>query len=180
MALGATAGGIGQALDLAGSALGMSRAAAVVAGTLMLAWGTLLLLEAAGVRVRRWLPRGLGERAGALLARLRGQPPRLRSLLIGLSSTLLPCGWLYAFVVTAAGTGSAMSGALLMFTFWLGTLPVLVGVGVGVQRFATKLRRHLPLVTALALVAMGGFSLIRRVDLTSATSEPTCCHHPRP
>jgi sulfite exporter TauE/SafE len=31
--------------------------------------------------------------------------PEVRAAILGLGSALLPCGWLYAFVVTAAGTG---------------------------------------------------------------------------
>ena len=63
----------------------------------------------------------------------RGRP-RTRALVIGLLTGLLPCGWLYAFVVTAAGTGSRSRGAALMAVFWLGTLPVMAGPGRGRRR----------------------------------------------
>lgn len=176
-ALGAVAGSVGRALDLAGNAAGIARAAAIVAGLVMVAWGAVLLLESGGVRVGRFLPRALIERAGCSLARLRDRPPIARALVIGLSSTLLPCGWLYAFAVTAAGTGSALGGATLMAVFWLGTLPLLLGLGVGVQRLGSRLRQHLPLVTALALVALGVVSVIGRVDARAfavGQDKPSC------
>jgi sulfite exporter TauE/SafE len=176
--LGAVAGSIGRALDLAGKAAGVGKIAAVIAGLVMVAWGALLLLELGGVRVGSFLPRALSERAASWLVRLRERPPIARALLIGLSSTLLPCGWLYAFAVTAAGTGTALGGATLMAVFWLGTVPLLLGLGVGVQRLGARLRQHLPLVTALALVTLGVVSVIGRVDARAFAADQArpCCH----
>jgi sulfite exporter TauE/SafE len=82
---------------------------------------------------------------------------------IGLLTGALPCGWLYGFAVTAAGTGSALAGALLMIVFWAGTLPVMVGLGVGVQALAAPLRRHLPTACALAMIAVGVLAVSGRV-----------------
>ena len=62
-----------------------------------------------------------------------------RGAATGLLTTLLPCGWLYAFVITAAGTGNALAGAGLMATFWVGTLPMLTIVGIGVRKLAAPL-----------------------------------------
>jgi sulfite exporter TauE/SafE len=89
------------------------------------------------------------------VARLAGSSPRTRAAVIGLLTGALPCGWLYAFVVTAAGTGSALAGAALMAVFWAGTLPIMVGLGVGVQALAGPLRRHLPTACAVAMIAVG-------------------------
>ncbi len=49
----------------------------------------------------------------------------LKAFLIGFLSFLLPCGWLYTYVIAAAGTGNAAIGGLTLFCFWLGTLPAL-------------------------------------------------------
>lgn len=49
-------------------------------------------------------------------------------LIFGLLSVLLPCGWLYSFVAAAATTQSPAAGSLVMFLFWLGGLPTLVGL----------------------------------------------------
>ncbi|RMF74072.1 MAG: sulfite exporter TauE/SafE family protein, partial [Planctomycetota bacterium] len=92
-----------------------------------------------------------------------GLSPVRRALLIGLLSTLLPCGWLYAFAVTAAGTASPVAGAATMAVFWVGTLPVLISLGVGVQKLSGALGRRLPLLTSLALVVVGVLCIAGRV-----------------
>lgn len=160
-ALGLAAGAIGAVLDLAGSLAGFQRVAAVVAGAVMIAWGGLALLRLRGVRV---LPIRAGsaawlQRAFRVVA---DRPPMLRAAAVGLLSGLLPCGWLWAFLVAAAGTGSALAGAAVMVAFWLGTVPALVAVGLGAQLLAAPLRRHLPAVTAVLLVALGVFAIVSR------------------
>jgi sulfite exporter TauE/SafE len=159
--LGATAGALGAGLDAAGRLAGLARPAAVAAGALMVAWGAARIAAAYGVRVSAWRaggeegPGALRRGLGALLRRSRGRPPVVRAAATGLLTTLLPCGWLWAFVATAAGTGSARAGALVMLAFWAGTLPVLVAVGVGAQRLLGPFARRLPVASAALLVALG-------------------------
>jgi sulfite exporter TauE/SafE len=161
--LGAAAGLVGAALDLAGSLAGLQRVAALVAGTAMILWGVLALLQLRGVRLLGG--RGSGV-AGAWLRRgfsvVSRRPPLLRALLVGLLSGLLPCGWLWAFLVTAAGTGSALRGAAVMMVFWLGTVPVLLAIGLGAQLVGAPLRRHVPSLTAVLLVALGILAVVGR------------------
>jgi hypothetical protein len=78
---------------------------------------------------------------------------------------LLPCWWLYAFTVTAAGTGSPLRSMLVMFVFWLGTLPMMLAVGLGARRFFGPWRHRLPLVSAGLLVMLGLFSIASHLDL---------------
>jgi uncharacterized protein len=164
--LGASAGAIGRAIDLAGKAAGVGQIAGALAGGLMLVWALSLLMDHAGVswlRVR--LPRRIERTISATLARLRAKPPLLRAALLGLSSTLLPCGWLYAFAISASGTGSALGGAMVMAVFWAGTVPMMLGLGMGVQHLSARLRRHLPVVTAVALFAVGLAGVFNRINL---------------
>jgi sulfite exporter TauE/SafE len=93
------------------------------------------------------------------------RPPIVRAALIGLFTTLLPCGWLYAFVITAAGTASPWRGGMTMAVFWLGTLPVMIALGATVRRFTGALGRRLPVLTCLALMALGLFTLVNRSQL---------------
>jgi sulfite exporter TauE/SafE len=133
----------------------------------------------------RWLSKG--HRASM------NRPPVVRALLIGLLTTLLPCGWLYAFVVTAAGTAHPVSGALTMFVFWLGTLPMLIAIGAGVQKLSGTLGAKMPVITCIALLVVGiwtlaGRTLINPVALADkvqaqqskqttpdANQKPACC-----
>ena len=154
--LGALAGTLGAALDLAAAPAGIERGAAVLAGALIALWGTRTLLETAGVRMARLEPpaalRGAVARGVAAVA---VEPPVTRALVIGLLTGLLPCGWLYAFIVTAAGTGDPLRGAGLMAVFWLGTLPVMAGLAVAVQALAGSLRRWVLAVCAVAMIVVG-------------------------
>jgi len=162
-ALGGVSGAAGAALDRAGALAGIARAASIVAGAAMVAWGTVLLLQARGVRVPAMgVPRGLSALVAGRLAALADRPPTARALALGLLSTLLPCGWLYAFAVLAAGTGTVLGGAAVMTAFWAGTLPVLGALAAGVQFLAGPLRRHLPVLTSVALIAVGLFALAGR------------------
>ena len=71
-------------------------------------------------------------------------------------------------MVTAAGTGSAFGGAAVMTAFWAGTVPALLAVGFGTQLVSAPLRRHVPAVTAVLLVALGLFAIVGRPTSVSA------------
>ena len=162
--LGALAGLFGAALDLAAAPAGIERGAAVLAGALIALWGTRTLLETAGVRVARLAPpAALRGVVACGLAAVAAQPPVARALVIGLLTGLLPCGWLYAFIVTAAGTGDPLRGAGLMAVFWLGTLPVMAGLGVAVQALAGRMRRWVPAACAVAMIVVGLLAIAGRV-----------------
>jgi len=168
--LGAVAGAMGQAMDLGAASMGFQRAAMVLAGATMVVAGLAMLLKTRGVALPRVrLPRVLeaGFRRGTAAA--MALTPVRRALVLGLLTTLLPCGWLYAFALMAAGTASPLWGAAAMAAFWVGTLPIMLAVGGGVRALAGPLRRHVPAVMALAIVAAGVVALSGRVgvDLSS-------------
>lgn len=163
VALGVAAGSIGAMLDLSGALVGISRVAMSLAGAVMIIFGISATLTAMGRRsLRMPVPRFMqkllmiGHRAAMRLSPVR------RALMIGLLTTLLPCGWLYAFAAVAAGTASPLFGGVTMAVFWLGTLPVLVSVGVGVQRLTGALGSRLPYATAVMLILVGVWALIGR------------------
>jgi sulfite exporter TauE/SafE len=147
-----------------GALAGLPRGAAMVSGTFMVVWGLSTLLATRGIRVPRIEGRlGLHNPLGALLARVRGRSAIVRAAATGLLTTLLPCGWLYAFVAAAVGAGSIERSLLTMTFFWLGTLPMMLAAGYGVQRIAGPLRARLPMVMATMVVAMGLLSIAGRL-----------------
>lgn len=168
--MGTISGTIGAAFDLGGSLVGVQQAAAILAGGMMILFGTVLMLRLSGVRIEKLpLPKAIHTRlvkfasSGHQFASHR--PPVVRALLIGLLTTILPCGWLYAFVITAAGTGSPLAGAATMAAFWLGTVPMLVGVGLGVQKLAGVLGRVVPVATAGAIMILGIITVVNRAGM---------------
>lgn len=164
-ALGGVAGAVGAAFDLGGSLLGVSQAAAIGAGALMIMFGLAAFLRISGFKLTcARLPRPLNNIFQRAFRAAATRPGGQRAFLIGLLTGFLPCGWLYAFVIAAAGTGSAAMGALTMAVFWSGTLPVMVGLGVGVQKLTGSFRKRLPAATALLLVFVGVLTVVSRIN----------------
>jgi sulfite exporter TauE/SafE len=178
---GVVAGTLGVGVNLSG---GARDAAALVAAGLMVLWAVLALLEAWGVTRRHLLfPAWLKRTAMSASFAARRLPPALRGLGLGAASSLIPCGWLYAFVISAGGTGSPLWGGLSMVAFWAGTLPVLVGVGAVAQRLAVRARVSLPRWAPLLVLCTGLVSLVVRwpapKTTPSALQEVTCHGHGR-
>lgn len=164
--LGAVAGALGAGLDRLGALAGVVRLAPLLAAALMIAWGAHSLLLARGVRVPTMaVPSGWQGVLTRGVARLRDRPPMVRAASVGLASGLLPCGWLHAFLLTAAGSGDPLRGALLMGVFWAGTVPMMLAVGVGLQRALGPMRQRLPTVAASMVLALGLLSLAGHFEL---------------
>jgi sulfite exporter TauE/SafE len=161
--LGVVAGAIGGAIDLAGGMFDAQRIAWVVAAAAVLAWGVVTLLGAFGV-----VPRLSGSRTFARgLVQLRRKRPATRAALVGVLSAGLPCGWLWAFVILAGGTGGPLTGALVMLAFWLGTVPMMLGAGVVVSPIVRRLGSRFPLVSAALLIGLGTFALVVRAPIAA-------------
>lgn len=165
--VGALGGMAGSYLNWAGEAAGIARVAALLASGLLVLWGLGVLVP----RLR--VPGPFAHLIGPQLIRLRGKPPLIRASLLGVLTPLLPCGWFYAFALTAAGTGGAMTGAWVMFAFWLGTVPALLGMGALMSRLGQSLRQKVPFVTGVALIVVGLFGVVTRSmnPLTMSTDE---------
>ena len=164
--LGIAAGAAGRLLNIGGALAGIRSAAAVLAGITVILFAAITLLRQAGVRwPLRAAPAWLSKISSPIYRAAMDRPPIDPRLMIGLCTTLLPCGWLYAFVVTAAGTGSPSSAAVTMSAFWLGTLPALVTIGAGVRSILGPLQRRLPVATAIALLAAGLYTIAGRARL---------------
>lgn len=163
LALGLLAGLLGATIDLAGALSGMHRAATALAAFTLILFGSLSLLRVLGLRTSRTpIPASflkLSERAHRAAMTL---PATSRALSIGLLTSLLPCGWLYAFVLVAAGSASITLAPIIMAVFWLGTLPLLVSFGAGLRLLTGPLARKAPLIASIALITVGTFSLFSR------------------
>ena len=118
-------------------------------------WQILGFIERAGARVWK-LVLPLAVHASSL-------PGGSGRLLLGLCWGLLPCGLVYSILLTAAAAGSALSGALVMFAFGLGTLPSMLGMSLAAPALAALLSdqwtRKL-MGTAMILLAILSLSLI--------------------
>jgi sulfite exporter TauE/SafE len=166
--LGALSGGLGAALNKTGILLGAQNIAIYAAGVLMILWGVFMLARQQGLSSLHFrLPRGFQLWLQRRHQSLRDKPPLVRAGLLGLLSTFLPCGWLYAFAVTASGTGSPVKGGIIMFAFWLGTVPALLGLGLSVQHLSLRFRKALPTLSAVAILMVGFVTLWQRTSIAS-------------
>jgi sulfite exporter TauE/SafE len=170
--VGVLAGSIGSAVDLGSAYTGLQRPAAIIAGVGLAFFGILALLRTAGARLPHLKPHPRYQKLVEAAHRAAfSMPPLSRAWLIGLFTPLLPCGWLYAFALTAAGSGHPLVGGAVMATFWLGTLPVLAAVGVGLQFVTGPLRRHLPIAASCLIVVVGVMTAAGRIQLPTFTPD---------
>lgn len=85
---------------------------------------------------------------------------RNSSFWMGLLTVLLPCGWLYSFVFAAAATQSVYAGALVMWIFWLSTLPSLTIGQVMLSRMIEKTNARTRWVSRVVLLLASVYSLV--------------------
>jgi len=84
---------------------------------------------------------------------------------LGLLNGLLPCGLVYFFAVTAASTGSAFWGAVVMLVFGLSTVPSLMGLGFFTSIFThTTMRKTMMNLAAIVVVLFGLYTIYRGYD----------------
>ena len=100
------------------------------------------------------------------LRRLFANPHGFRGYCLGIALGLLPCGLVYAALLSVASRGDPLTAILGMILFGLGTIPSLIGVGVGghlaFHKFRKVLRLVFPLLmlmNSLTLFIMAGDSL---------------------
>jgi len=82
-------------------------------------------------------------------------------ILIGLGTFFLPCGFTQSMQISALSSGSFMSGFLIMFSFALGTLPVLALLSFGSVSFAHS--KYAPLFfksAGVVVIGLGIFALL--------------------
>lgn len=128
------------------------------AGIVIIAGGFMILMGLSMTGLIR-LPR-LPGRVGALSVRLSHAGASL-PLVAGLLSAFMPCGPLQAMQLFALASGGAKSGALAMFFFALGTMPLMFGLGavsglIGRRTASVIYRAGGLLVIAMAIVMISG------------------------
>jgi len=177
--LGIAAGAIGRAANLAGELAVVQRIATILAGVVILVWGAIALATALGWRIANHRPSSNAFANG--LVQIRSKPPATRAWLTGVLTGLLPCGWLWAFVIAAAGTGSPLEGGATMAVFWLGTVPAMLGVLTIGGAVIAKLRARIPAITAVTLILLGlGTLAMRWGDAGSKQVTQPSCHEVSP
>lgn len=175
LAMGAVFGLLGRSLAL----VGVQRWLSIGAGSAMLLG--LLFASRLGARTPVVV---VVDRLKATFGRLLQRRTLPSLALLGLLNGLLPCGLVYAAAAGAAATGGLLYAVGYMGLFGLGTLPLMLGIGLSGRAFPVGWRFRLQawVPVSLALVAMllilRGLSLgIPYVSPNLAAADPACCHH---
>ncbi len=117
--LGGVIGAIGSAFQLNTSGV---FALGLFIGLVMLVLGINLLdIFPWAKKLQPTMPKFIGKRVHGL----KNVNHTLTPLLVGIATFFLPCGFTQSMQLYTLTTGSFLTGALLMFAFALGTLPVL-------------------------------------------------------
>ena len=174
---GALAGALGQA--------GLLTRAAPLLQPLMFALASLMLVVLGMYLAGAASVMGRFEAAGAWL--WRGISPWSRHLLpvtslpraLGLGALWgwLPCGMVYAVLLTALALGSGWQGAAVLAAFGLGTLPNLLGIGLLWRQFSQLRRTGTPRMLAGGVVAaFGVYGLIKILQPAAFAGDGLLCH----
>lgn len=198
--LGAAAGIGGRKLVLATNLFNVQAVLAITAGLLLVSQGfRATSLWERLKRFRRSTPTALKARsleiASSTVARPSGSksPVCLRSGLLGsllrrsgiggpalggVMTGFLPCGLVYAMLALAASSGSLADGALIMVCFGIGTLPLMIGLGLGASLVGLANRRRMFQLAAWCIIVTGGMSLVRGANALTIPGRPSTERQP--
>lgn len=143
-ALGAAAGFFGSVVQYAGAFAGVQKLAAITGGSVLIIFALLSLSGAGGSAFL------LKFNASKCIARFEPSNPFFLGLMLG----LLPCGLSMGAVIGAASSGSAAMGALLLFSFGLGTTAAMMIMAL-FGNLAVVYSRILKKIGGILLLFMG-------------------------
>lgn len=148
---------LGGLLGLLGSAIGVSFTFGAILGILASVVMIVLGLNLIGIFEKSTitLPTGIFN----FFRKVEHQT--LAPLLLGIGTFFLPCGFTQSMQIAALSSGSFVSGLLIMFSFALGTLPMLALLSFGSASFAHS--KHAPLFfksAGIVVIGLGIFALL--------------------
>lgn len=153
-------GSLGQGL----SALGFQRWVSIIAGILMIITALSPSLLKSSFKSDSLLNR--------LLEKIKSGLKQLFSIrsfhslyLIGILNGLLPCGPLYMAFIISAGTGNAITAALFMMMFGLGTLPLLFTVTILGNFISVPIRNRINNFLPILIIIIGILFILRGLNL---------------
>jgi sulfite exporter TauE/SafE/copper chaperone CopZ len=150
--VGGIAGGIGSVIALAPGARGI---VSIMVGVFMVLMGlTMLNLFPALRGIMPGMPKFLG---GRVYREIGKSGP----LVVGLLNGFMPCGVLQSIQIYALGTGNMLTGALSMFFFSIGTVPLMFGFGALSSALSERFTSKMMKIGAVMIMVMGLMMLVR-------------------
>ena len=68
---------------------------------------------------------------------------------------LLPCGWVYVFMLGSVATKDPLYGTILLAVFWLGTVPALTVFPIFYKKIFDRFPKKLNQIAVVTLVIVG-------------------------
>jgi sulfite exporter TauE/SafE/copper chaperone CopZ len=161
--LGGLIGLVGSSFKMSASVLGFLT---IIIGLVMLFLGLKLIEIFPILRDKSiTLPKSISNFFG--INKERAEYSHFGSLVAGMMTFFLPCGFTQAMQIYAVSTGSFVGGALVMFLFALGTSVGLISVG-GLSSFFKGRKAKIFFVTAgLAVIIFGSYNILNGSRLFS-------------
>lgn len=162
--VGFIVGGLGSVITFSTTAQGVLK---LIAGIFMMIMGINMLGIFPGLRkLTPRMPRIFSRRINAEKAKSNSP------LIVGLLNGLMPCGPLQSMQIYALSTGSPFAGALSMFLFSLGTVPLMFGIGA-LSSVLSKKFTHKVMTVGAVLVTVLGLSMLSQGFTLSGISIPS-------
>ncbi|MFN7085717.1 MAG: sulfite exporter TauE/SafE family protein [Burkholderiales bacterium] len=175
------AGALAGALGYGGLAL---RGGPLAQQILLAMAGTTLLLMALAVAGVTSVARALEAAGGVIWRRLQPYSRWFlpvdsmpRALGLGALWGWLPCGMVYAVLLTAVATADVRHGALVMLAFGLGTLPNMLAIALlSAQLRKFSALRPVRLAAGAVIGGLGVFGIVKALQPAAWGSDGLLCH----
>ncbi|MCK5372437.1 MAG: sulfite exporter TauE/SafE family protein [Cyclobacteriaceae bacterium] len=173
---------VGQSLSLAG----FQQSVSIIAGVLIL----LMVLLPSKISQKLYLLKPaygftnfLKRKFGVLLK----QKSVASTFFIGLLNGFLPCGLVYIAVAGAIATGGYLDGAIYMFVFGIGTLPIMLTVSLAGNFISLNVRKRINKMIPAFMIVLAFLFILRGMNLgipyvspqlqqSEITDESVICH----
>lgn len=167
-AMGAVFGLLGQGLRL----VGFQQVVSVIMGTVMV----VSVIFPALFRNQYYLQKSSFKLIGKLkktLAEMFSVRSFQSLFFIGVLNGLLPCGLVYIAIAGAIATGNVVMGIWYMVLFGLGTIPMLLALGVAGNLVSSRIRQRINRLIPIMVVIVGLFFILRGLNLNIKYLSPT-------
>jgi sulfite exporter TauE/SafE/copper chaperone CopZ len=155
--IGGIVGALGSAISLSGSFQGIMQ---IIAGIFMVIMGLNML------NIFPWLRRFNLRMPKVFAKKIYAQKRSNSPLYVGLLNGLMPCGPLQAMQLYALSTGSPLKGALSMFLFSIGTVPLMLTFGAISSFLSKKFTHRMMTAGAVLVLVLGVFMFNNGISLS--------------